>query len=253
MTTRTHLPTTLLLDCGNSRLKWGIYSDAHWSAQGELPLNALHNLPLELSNHPAAANAFFSNVAGEGVGEQIRLLLNQAGISLTQIRAQTVQCGVKNGYKKPEQLGTDRWAALIAAHHLHDGACVVVSAGTATTVDALSGEGGFLGGLILPGTRLMKESLARQTAGLPLADGEWSAFPSNTADAIASGCLEAQAGAILRMVEKLSREVGEPVSCILSGGAAHALETLLSCPVRRIENLVLEGLLCIALDQIKAT
>ena len=107
---------------------------------------------------------------------------------------------VRNSYEQAGQLGADRWAALIGARALHRGpVVVVVMAGTATTVDLLDETGVFLGGLIFPGFDLMRGSLARNTAQLPYADGSYTAQPRRTADAIFSGCLHAQAGAVERL------------------------------------------------------
>ncbi len=111
---------------------------------------------------------------------------------------------MRNLYENPERLGADRWAALIGARALHPHACVVVTAGTATTVDLLSAAGDFLGGLILPGVELMQQALARGTAQLPLADGRFALQPRRTVDAIRSGCLQAQAGAVERMFRQIA-------------------------------------------------
>ena len=101
------------------------------------------------------------------------------------------------------------------------------------------------GAVILPGLDLMKASLNARTAGLPLAEGRFAREPDNTADAIESGCLLAQAGAIERMFESL-----EPGAiCIVSGGAAARVADCLRIPLRRVENLVLEGLARIALER----
>jgi type III pantothenate kinase len=147
---------------------------------------------------------------------------------------------VRNAYERPEQLGADRWAALIGARSLHPGSTLVVMAGTATTVDLLDGQGLFRGGLILPGLDLMRRSLARNTAQLDLLPGEFRDTPTNTADAIFSGCLSAQAGAVERMFQHIAAE--PDALCLLSGGAALHLLPLLRIPVRPVENLVLEGL-----------
>ena len=113
-------------------------------------------------------------------------------------------------------------------------------AGTATTIDTLDAGGRFRGGLILPGLDLMRRALARDTAALPLASGEHEAYPRNTDDAIISGCLEAQLGAIERAFMRIA---GAPDSlCLLSGGAAQMLAPQLNIPHRLIDNLVLEGL-----------
>ena len=122
--------------------------------------------------------------------------------------------------------------------------CVVVMAGTATTIDTLDGEGHFLGGLILPGFDLMRHSLARDTAALPLAAGSYSLHPRCTDDAIVSGCIEAQVGAI----ERAHARLGGGANCLLSGGGAADLGAHLDVPHQQVGNLVLEGLLRLAED-----
>ena len=90
--------------------------------------------------------------------------------------SQAEQCGVRSSYAEPAQLGADRWAALIGARRRYAGPCAVVNAGTTMTVDALSAEGIFLGGFIVPGLELMREALARNTAQLKAQDGRFSFF-----------------------------------------------------------------------------
>jgi type III pantothenate kinase len=117
---------------------------------------------------------------------------------------------------------------------------VVATCGTATTIDALSADGVFLGGMILPGLGLMAASLARNTAQLPhIAAGDAlpAGFADNTDDAILSGCLSAQAGAIERACGLLGASL-----CILSGGAARYIAPALSAPHKMVDNIVLTGL-----------
>ena len=172
-------------------------------------------------------------------------------VTLHWNRPARLQCGVRNGYLDEAQLGADRWAALIGARLVHPGAALVVMAGTATTVDLLTADGDFLGGLILPGLALMRRSLARDTADLPFADGAFDAFPRRTEDAIVSGCLEAQAGAIERMFVRLTAE--HDALCLLGGGAAAAIAPHLSIPLRQVDNLVLDGLAQIAAERANIT
>jgi type III pantothenate kinase len=147
---------------------------------------------------------------------------------------------VLNSYEHPAQLGSDRWAALIAAWHLELASCLVVNCGTATTVDALSAEGEFLGGLILPGVDMMRSSLAAGAAQLAQTVGVWREFPRNTADATFSGSIQAAVGAIRLQFEALA--VRGSVRCLLSGGAADKVQTHLKLPLVRVDNLVLRGL-----------
>jgi type III pantothenate kinase len=155
---------------------------------------------------------------------------------------------VRNGYSNAAQLGSDRWAALIAAWHLVRGKCLVVNSGTATTIDALSGQGEFLGGLILPGVELMQRSMVAAAVQLKPAQGEYVPFPLNSADALYSGAIQANCGAIERQYTLLD-DGSAPL--ILSGGAAGLLQRCLdqkrfSVPPRVVDNLVLQGLLLIA-------
>ena len=147
-------------------------------------------------------------------------------------------------YERPEQLGPDRWAALVAARALHGGPCLVVNAGTATTADVLSEMGEFLGGAILPGVELMRFVLHEHTGRLPIQEGDFRDTPRNTVDAIETGCRHAQAGA----VERMHRIAGRDALCLVSGGAGEALAKQLPFPCRYVENLVLDGLARIALS-----
>lgn len=227
----------LCLDAGNSRLKWGLHDGRSWRGQGVLDHAAVFDLPAHLPLPPERVVA--CNVAGVAVAQRIEALAASLAIPLNWLASSDVACGISNGYARPAQLGADRWAALIGARALHAGPLVVVMAGTATTVDLLDADNRFLGGLILPGLRLMRAALARDTANLPFADGRYSEAPDNTDDAIVSGSLHATLGAIERMRAALD---GVP-TVMLSGGAAGELLALVSQPVRHIDNLVLEGLL----------
>jgi len=227
------------IDSGNSRIKWGVHDGQTWLARGALD----HADAARLGELPAAwpqvTRVRLANVAGAAAGERIRQALAAWRECLREAVASAAACGVSNGYRNPGQLGVDRWCALLAARALTPGAAVVVMAGTATTVDALDAAGHFRGGLILPGQQLMLRALARNTAGLPFAAGQAADFPTCTDDAIVSGALEAQAGAIERMVARLAPAA---VSCLLSGGNAAALAARLQIPYRLVDDLPLEGL-----------
>jgi type III pantothenate kinase len=111
----------------------------------------------------------------------------------------------------------------------------------------LAVDGKFRGGLILPGLELMRQSLARNTAGLPEANGVYRDLPTNTDDAIASGALQATLGAIERMAGRSFDDAASVDFCVLlSGGAADVLAPHLDLPLRRVDNLVLEGLARVA-------
>ncbi|MDR3351834.1 MAG: type III pantothenate kinase [Zoogloeaceae bacterium] len=227
-------------DAGNSRLKWGLADAGGWRGQGWAEWSRLDRLAAQIHTWPALRENLWVSVAHPELEARLLALLAAVlpDVPLRRIHATAQAGGVTNGYSAPATLGADRWCALIGARALERRACLVVMAGTATTVDSLDAAGNFLGGMILPGIQMMKESLARGTARLPLADGAPAPFPRDTQSAIATGCLEAQAGAIERAFSRLP----DAACCILSGGATPLLAPRLSLPLLQRPNLVLEGM-----------
>ncbi|MCB1957884.1 MAG: type III pantothenate kinase [Rhodocyclaceae bacterium] len=236
----------LLLDLGNTRLKWGLHDGAAWLERGAADYDRLDGFAERVGAASGLVRAVGTNVAGRAAAATVAARL-PTGLPLEWSRPSRAQCGVHNGYLDEKQLGADRWAALIGARHAHAGETLVVMAGTATTVDLLGADGRFRGGLILPGLGLMRRSLARDTADLPFADGAYEAFPRRTEDAIVSGCLEAQIGAIERLFARLEADAER--LCLLGGGAAPAIAPWLSIPFRQVDNLVLDGLAQIAAER----
>ena len=240
-----------LVDAGNTRIKWAIWNSADpvgaWAVRGHCPTAA--SAPLRTAAATAQAVeggvslGVYCSVAGEAASAEVDAALCAAGIGEVR-RFRSVRCvgPLRNAYEVPEQLGSDRLAAALGAWQRVQADAIVVGAGTATTIDLLrrSDDGGavFEGGVILPGLDLMLTSLARNTAGLPLASGTFRPIPGNTDDAIVSGCLQAQLGAVDRMRGLLP--AGS--RCVLGGGAASRLLPLLGPGVEHAPDLVLEGL-----------
>jgi type III pantothenate kinase len=242
----------LAIDAGNSRVKWGWFDGQAWTSVATVSLIEFAASSDQINpfsvTHEDPEQIVISNVAGEGAHH---LLVNWTSIFDAEplwLRAEAEFSGVRNCYERPEQLGPDRWAALIAARNLHAGPCLVVNAGTATTVDMLTGDGVFLGGSILPGVELMRFVLHEHTGRLPIQEGGYRDAPRNTVDAIETGCRHAQAGAVERMY-RVFRELELNPLCIVSGGAGRLLVDQLIMPRRYVENLVLDGLARIALMQ----
>ena len=248
----------LAIDAGNSRVKWGWLDLAgpggpQWSSISSVSLiefaaSSDHVNPFSVT-HEDPESIVISNVAGDGAKT---LLVNWTSIFDAEplwLHGESERCGVTSRYERPEQLGPDRWAALIAARAVHpSGAALVVNAGTATTVDMLSADGRFLGGAILPGVELMRFVLHEHTGRLPLDVGEYRDTPRKTSDAIESGCRHAQAGAVERMYRVL-RDIELNPLCIVAGGAGRTLVDQLSMPRRYVENLVLDGLAHIVVNE----
>lgn len=206
---------------------------------------------------PAPTGVWLTNVAGESAEQAVRMTLQTLwGMAsadwLQVLRASESRAGVRNGYHTPTQLGSDRWASLIGAHAAWPGEhLLIVTLGTATTVEALRADGDYLGGLIAPGPALMLQSLAQGTAQLPTLDATMSsggqAFARSTSDAILRGCAAAQAGLVERSHAQLEAQLGAPVRCVLSGGARQALAQTLTLPFTEHDQLVPAGLYEVAL------
>ncbi len=234
----------LLIDAGNTRIKWRLCAGDAVRGEGALAHESADDLAAVLAHHPAIRRVVGVNVAGAALAARIETHAAAAGLQPEWITASAARCGVRNGYDDPACLGADRWAALIGARQLHPHACLVVTSGTATTVDLLDGDGHFSGGLILPGVDLMRRALSTRTAQLPFTEGRFAETPRNTADAIHSGCLHAQAGAVERMFARIA--AAPRACCLLGGGGADSFAGLLGIPLRRVDNLVLHGLAVMA-------
>jgi type III pantothenate kinase len=240
----------LAIDAGNSRIKWGVHEDGSWRAQGWVPTQRASRLVRAWAGFERPDAVIAANVAGAKVARALAAAARRFRRPLRFVRSAAAQCGVRNSYSV-RQLGADRWAALIGAWNLQRGPCVVVNAGTTVTVDALDRAGVYLGGMIVAGADLMREALARNTASLRPRPGRFAFFPSRTADAIESGVVNAHAGAIERMV-RFMRQAGEAAPLtLLSGGAAQAIAPQVNGAVEVVDNLVLEGLVRIALEKSK--
>jgi type III pantothenate kinase len=239
----------LAIDAGNTRIKWGMHDEGSWEVQGWVESTRPLRLGRAWAELKPPQAVIAANVAGARVGASIAAAARPFRRRVALVKSAAHQCGVRNSYERPAQLGPDRWAALIGARGLHRGACVVVSAGTTVTVDALTADGVFLGGTIVAGSELMRVSLARNTARLKQQRGRFAYFPACTADAIESGVANALAGAVERM-QRFMREAGEEAALIMvSGGGARSLAPHLNGTVEVVDNLVLEGLIRIALER----
>ena len=236
----------LAIDAGNTRVKWGAHDGRSWRATGAVATAQVKDLARSIEAGLPSDAAIACNVAGEAVQAAITAACAAAGLEVTFIRSPRAELGVINGYRDAHQLGPDRWAALVAANALERGHKLVVNAGTALTIDALSAEGKFLGGLIVPGPELMRRSLDRGTAGLRLTEGSVDDFPRSTPDAITTGAIQACAGAIERLGHAMASHGMPPDRIILSGGAAMQIAPWLHLRPVHHENLVLDGLALIA-------
>ncbi|GAB4512738.1 MAG: hypothetical protein Tsb0026_16870 [Sulfuricaulis sp.] len=241
----------LLIDLGNSRLKWAQHAAGLWHTDAAL-LDSEKNIG-SLFDKAWGKIAKPQRVIVCSVSSPERLnaleqwTRTRWSITVHIVRPQVEQLGVKNLYRRPEQLGADRWVALIGARGLTDSAACVVDAGTAVTVEALSARGEFLGGAIFPGLHLLRDSLAHGTEAIGSAEGNAAdCLARSTADGVAAGTLFGLAGAVERLIDEHRRSLGEPMEIFITGGDAPALAAHLRVKMTPVPDLVLKGLARIA-------
>jgi type III pantothenate kinase len=258
----------ILIDSGNSRIKLGWLDLQGASSQREPAATAVDKLELgELGEWIAALPsrpqlAMGVNVAGAPRAAAISTLLRRYNCPVQWIRAQATTLGLTNRYHEPTQLGPDRWISMLgvlgrlAEQHPP---FILACFGTATTIDTVSPDNIFEGGLILPGPTMMHRSLAAGTATLPLADGAAVDYPTDTLAAIASGIAAAQAGALGRQWLTGWRRYGQAPAIYVAGGSwpdvaaeterlLNAISTAvgLAATPLYVDNPVLDGLALLA-------
>lgn len=257
----------LLIDAGNSAIKWaqmapdGTLANAQWKlhrgvADIESAMIEAWRGDAELGTPVIACSVAGDQVAAAIEGAARALEFAPVQWMQTQQRYQG-QITLVNGYRNAGQLGADRWHGMLGACTLPGTASslIVANAGTATTVDCIEAAstrsqsnfaGTFVGGIIVPGVRLMLESLARSTAGLPAAAARFphaaADFPLDTDAAIVTGVLDAQCGAIVQVSRRFAARSGTEPRLILTGGHAEALQSRLSIAAQIEHNLVVRGL-----------
>ena len=189
----------LVIDSGNTAFKWGIHDGYQWLQKGIASYECLTSIKNEFRNLLNPSAIIISHVSHAITKQQINQLISIWPTEVYWVVSQSAQCGVFNSYQNAAQLGSDRWASLIAAwSNVHE-ACLVINVGTAMTVDALSDSGKFMGGIILPGANVMRHTLSLKTQLInPVLVGTYKNLPTNTDDAIYSGVIYGLIGSIER-------------------------------------------------------
>ncbi len=247
----------LAIDIGNTRLKWAVYpTDA---TPGSPPLQHgavfLENIDRladeDWQGLAPPTRVLGSNVAGDAVRRRVEEQMEHWDLSTRWVVPSAETAGVRNGYDHPSRLGADRWVAVIGAHaharrRSFEGPVLTVMVGTAVTVDAMSSDGQFLGGLILPGHGIMLRALEGGTAGLRVPTGEVRDFPTNTSDALTAGGTFAITGAIERMYRLLRQREGRDPLLLMTGGAGWKVAPALRVAHELHDALIFDGLLALA-------
>jgi type III pantothenate kinase len=269
----------LLLDIGNTRLKWALLAPratvaqaaarrrAGFVAVGALALDSRRRtlpgrgatLGRFFARLPAAVPLIGCNVAGPAIERQISALARRAGREPPHwVRSAASAAGVRSAYRDPWRLGVDRWVALIGAHATYPGrALCIASVGTALTIDLLDAQGRHHGGLIAPGPTLMIDALLERTAGIrrragngavagDLGAGRAVFWARDTRGGLRAGARQAVAALIAHAPGAARARLGRRPTLLVTGGGAATVRSLLRSPVRYEPDLVLHGLAVLA-------
>jgi type III pantothenate kinase len=246
--------TVLLVDIGNTRIKWARLSGgrlarcqaavhSHWR-DGDYARQLFGRRPPK--------RVLVSSVAGSRVDDALASSARQAGAQLHFVTVPRRAGGVTAGYIEPWRLGVDRFVAAVGAHQLFKGVAVcVVGVGTAMTIDLVGADGRHRGGAIIPGPDLMVEALFSQTNGIRRraqggVAGGTGLFGRSTRAGVIQGSRYAAAALIDRAVEEAAPLVGRRPLVVLTGGGAAVVRPLLRSPCVGIVDLVLRGLAVLA-------
>lgn len=244
----------LLVDIGNTRLKWGI------SRNGEIepgPARVHRGVEPEVlaetlwRNVDGPERVVVSNVGGQPLEEAIKAWVRRRWeIDAEFVAPEHCAFGVRNAYREPRKLGVDRWASLIALKAFHRLPACVVDCGTAITLDVMDREGVHRGGVIAPGLALMRNALYQGTSDIVQLTGESrTLLADNTGAAIQNGTRLAAAGLVERGMREFQEDFPEPLTLVFTGGDAAEVAALIADEAEIVEDLVLQGLAVIALSK----
>ncbi len=247
---------TLLVDAGNSRLKWARLAQGQRSAQTILPYagmpavqGALQQLAYLVDTHTDSERIVLVHVLGQAFAEQVEQLCAEKRRQLVLVRSLNAY-GIQLAYPNPEHFGTDRFVGLLAGRSLFpQQSLIVIDAGTAVTIDGLERNGAHRGGVILPGLQVMVDSLVQRTQAKHMSSANLeqpSVFADNTLQAMGSGCLLGLVGALEGITQRMQEQLASPAQILLCGGDAQRLSASFRLTHHAVPDALMDGLKFIA-------
>lgn len=232
----------LVIDAGNSRIKWRLTDRQQIVAEGgQLTPRAFEGATFSLSDMQAPSEIRIASVAGDKVIDWLhKQLRKQFDVPIRLARVASTFGEISCAYEDPQSLGIDRWLAIAAAYNQYNEPLLVIDAGSAITMDIIGPGGQHVGGYIAPGLTLMHDALWKNTSDVRVvgSGSEELWLPGkNTQQAVNRGCLLAAVSTI----ESLAAQF--PVRIVITGGDAKILMQAMSLSADNYANLVLDGLI----------
>ncbi len=252
--------TILVMDAGNTRIKWATLAQGVLDNAGQASHQDTHTkdhfdafAAQHWSTQPPPARVVVANVAGPDFANSLSGWIRQTwNIDTEFMTPQHAACGIHNAYLDPQKLGADRWAAMIAAHRNVKGPVCVIDCGTAITIDILTASGEHQGGLIVPGLTMMRRTLLANTQDI---DGKMddenqscAILARDTQGGVNGGTLYTAISVIDRVTTDLATELGKNMTRVITGGDTTTLLPLLAGRYRHEPTLVLQGLAIFATE-----
>ncbi len=239
----------LLVDIGNSRIKWASISHVGLTKSQSFNLGKVGikaSLTRHWKNISDVKSIFVSNIAGENIAQQLgEWTIRRWEINPKFVTSEQKRFGVINAYNKPENLGVDRWLSLIVARQYARTTTCVIDCGTAITLDIVTKYGEHQGGMIIPGLNLMRQALTNNTNAMKnISDkkNEFKTLATNTFSAVQSGTLYSITATVERLINDLRQQFNNRIRFIITGGDAETVLPLLSTTIAHYPNIVLKGL-----------
>jgi len=222
----------LAIDIGNTSIKLGVFEGdslkASWHIATDIDRLADEYavVLLELLKQQKIAAGSVKKAAMCSVVPPLTATFEELLLKYFGVTPLVVEAGVKTGVRirmdNPREVGADRIVNAAAAHHLYGGPIIIVDLGTATTFDAVSAEGDYLGGAIAPGMAIAIETLSERAAMLPRVEltKPAKAIGSDTISAMQSGIVFGYIGLVEGIVGRIKKELGETSQVVATGGNA---------------------------------
>lgn len=247
-------PLLLAIDVGNTNTVVGVFRGDELVADWRLATDS-HTMPDEhavllssLLSYQGLSMAEVDAAIIASVVPKVTANLREMIEKYIKVQAlvvgPSIETGVRIGIDNPKEVGVDRIVNALAAHRLYGGPAIVIDLGTATTFDAVSAEGEYLGGAIAPGILTSVEALARQTARLPRVDmvRPPHAIGRDTLSAMQSGIILGHAAMVEGMVRRIAAEMGGEPRVIATGGLCGVIAAEVPLIQVADKTLTLKGL-----------